>query len=60
MLSVLILLFSAPAGIIGGWAYKLDPRIPLWLVTAAFVLSYVMLYVYRRRTGQNSNIPLTD
>ncbi|WP_342566006.1 MFS transporter [Paenibacillus sp. FSL R7-0345] len=60
MLSVLILLFTAPAGIIGGWAYKLDPRIPLWLVTAAFVLSYVMLYVYRRRTGQNSNIPLTD
>lgn len=54
MLSVLILLFTAPAGIIGGWAYKLDPRIPLWLVTAAFVLSYVMLHIYRRRTAQHN------
>lgn len=60
MLSVLILLFTAPAGIIGGWAYKLDPRIPLWLVTAAFVLSYVMLYVYRRRTGHSTGYPQPD
>lgn len=50
MLSVLILLFTAPAGIIGGWAYKLDPRIPLWLVTAAFALSYGLLHLYRVRT----------
>ncbi|AIQ41322.1 MULTISPECIES: MFS transporter [Paenibacillus] len=56
-LSVLILLFTAPAGIIGGWAYKLDPRIPLWLVTAAFVLSYALLHLYRRRTAQNHNSP---
>ncbi|UQZ36465.1 MFS transporter [Paenibacillus sp. PK3_47] len=49
VLSVLILLFTAPAGIIGGWAYKLDPRIPLWLVTGAFVLSYVLLQMYRKR-----------
>lgn len=49
VLSVLILLFTAPAGIIGGWAYKLDPRIPLWLVTGAFILSYVLLQVYRKR-----------
>lgn len=50
MLSVLILVFTAPAGIIGGWAYKLDPRIPLWLVTAAFAASYLLLHLYRRRT----------
>ncbi|ASA21230.1 MFS transporter [Paenibacillus donghaensis] len=57
MLSVLILLFTAPAGIIGGWAYKLDPRIPLWLVTAAFAVSYLLLHLYRRRTNRNANHP---
>ncbi|WP_233183040.1 MFS transporter [Paenibacillus sonchi] len=57
MLSVLILLFTAPAGIIGGWAYKLDPRIPLWLVTAAFAISSLLLHLYRRRTDRNSGLP---
>ncbi|SET15700.1 MFS transporter [Paenibacillus sp. NFR01] len=56
MLSVLILLFTAPAGIIGGWAYKLDPRIPLWLVTVAFAVSYLLLYLYRKRTIRNRRI----
>ncbi|MNB74966.1 hypothetical protein D3C75_216060 [compost metagenome] len=56
MLSVLILLFTAPAGIIGGWAYKLDPRIPLWLVTAAFIVSYMLLHLYLKRTGSKSNV----
>lgn len=54
MLSVLILLFTSPAGIIGGWAYKLDPRIPLWLVTAAFVLSYALLHLYRKRVSKQA------
>ncbi|WP_150268308.1 MFS transporter [Paenibacillus tepidiphilus] len=57
MLSVLILLFTAPAGIIGGWAYKLDPRIPLWLVTAAFAVSYLLLHLYRRRSNRKGSIP---
>ncbi|MEK3714857.1 MFS transporter [Paenibacillus sp. FSL R7-0333] len=57
MLSVLILVFTAPAGIIGGWAYKLDPRIPLWLVTAAFVASYLLLHLYRRRTAYKDTVP---
>ncbi|WP_342549501.1 MFS transporter [Paenibacillus sp. FSL P2-0089] len=57
MLSVLILVFTAPAGIIGGWAYKLDPRIPLWLVTAAFVASYVLLHLYRRQTAYKDTVP---
>ncbi|ETT63236.1 major facilitator superfamily protein [Paenibacillus sp. FSL R7-277] len=57
MLSVLILVFTAPAGIIGGWAYKLDPRIPLWLVTAAFVASYLLLHLYRRRTAYKDTFP---
>jgi predicted MFS family arabinose efflux permease len=60
MLSVLILLFTAPAGIIGGWTYKLDPRIPLWLVTAAFAASYMLLYLYRRRTGRNNHAAQTQ
>lgn len=48
MLSVLILLFTSPAGIIGGWAYTLDPRIPIWLITGAFVGSYLLILMYRQ------------
>ncbi|MEC0240313.1 MFS transporter [Paenibacillus dokdonensis] len=49
MLSVLILLLTSPAGIIGGWAYKLDPRIPVWLVAAAFAGSAILMLLHQRR-----------
>lgn len=49
MLSVLILLLTSPAGIIGGWSYKLDPRIPVWLVTAAFAGSAILMLLHQRR-----------
>ncbi len=48
MLSVLILLITSPAGIIGGWAYTFDPRIPIWLMVVAFVLAYVLTIRYER------------
>ncbi len=48
MLSVLILLITSPAGIIGGWAYTFDPRIPIWLMIIAFALACVLTVRYER------------
>ncbi|MCQ6559794.1 MFS transporter [Paenibacillus mendelii] len=47
ILSVLVLLVISPSGIIGGWTYQLDPRIPFLLVAAAFGLSIVLLLIHR-------------
>ncbi|WP_309122559.1 MFS transporter [Paenibacillus sp.] len=48
LLSVLVLLAVSPSGIIGGWAYLLDPRMPIWLVTGAFALSLPLLVAVGR------------
>ncbi|WP_128659988.1 MFS transporter [Paenibacillus sp. 598K] len=50
VLSVLVLLVVSPSGIIGGWAYSIAPQIPMWLVTAAFVLSLPLLLAGMRRS----------
>ncbi|UVI28556.1 MFS transporter [Paenibacillus spongiae] len=47
ILSVLVILCISPAGIIGGWTYQIDPRIPFLLVAAAFGLSIVLLLMHR-------------
>ncbi|GGA45686.1 MFS transporter [Paenibacillus physcomitrellae] len=57
MLSVFILLLTSPAGIIGGWAYTIDPRIPLWLVSAAFAGSALLILLYRRRKSLETADP---
>ncbi len=49
MLSVVILLLTSPAGIVGGWAYTLDPRIPIWIITASFAAAFVFLMIYLSR-----------
>ncbi|WP_274366056.1 MFS transporter [Paenibacillus thermotolerans] len=46
MLSVLILVFTAPSGIIGGLAYRADPRIPFVLVTLSFVIIIALMAAY--------------
>jgi DHA1 family tetracycline resistance protein-like MFS transporter len=51
VLSVLILGFISPAGIIGGWAYHFDPRIPFLLVGAAFIISILFMRLYMKRSG---------
>lgn len=43
ILSVLVLLVVSPSGIIGGWSYSIDPTMPMWLTTGAFVLSIPLL-----------------
>lgn len=52
ILSVLVLLVVSPSGIIGGWAYALDPRLPIWLVIGAFVLSCPLLLAGNRQARQ--------
>ncbi|WP_458122210.1 MFS transporter [Paenibacillus sp. Z6-24] len=54
MLSVLILLITSPAGIIGGWAYTFDPRIPIGLIILAFAAAYLLIVRY-----QNQKVPPT-
>jgi len=48
ILQVLVLLFIFPAGIIGGWTYMIDPRLPFILIIAAFAISIVLMAVLMR------------
>ncbi|RIX50247.1 MFS transporter [Paenibacillus nanensis] len=48
ILSVLVLLVVSPSGIIGGFAYSLDPTLPIWLTTGAFILSIPLLIAGER------------
>jgi DHA1 family tetracycline resistance protein-like MFS transporter len=50
ILSVLILVFITPSGIIGGWAYKIDPRIPFLFVALAFLVSMLLMVAYQKKT----------
>lgn len=50
LLSVLILVCISPSGIIGGWTYGIDPRIPFLLVAAAFAISIPLMLAYGRKT----------
>jgi MFS family permease len=43
ILQVLVLLFVSPSGLIGGWTYSLDPRLPFILVIAAFTASIALM-----------------
>ncbi|MBD2871626.1 MFS transporter [Paenibacillus arenilitoris] len=54
MLSVLILLVISPSGIIGGWAYKLDPNLPILLIVLSFAASMALLALYKRSAGEDA------
>lgn len=43
VLNVLILVFTSPSGIIGGWSYGVDPRLTMWLVVATFAISILLV-----------------
>jgi MFS transporter, DHA1 family, tetracycline resistance protein len=49
LLQVLILIVISPSGIIGGWAYGIDPRIPFLLVAGAFVISIPLMLLYGKK-----------
>lgn len=48
ILSVLVLLVISPSGIIGGWAYSLDPTLPFLLIILSFAASMALLALYKR------------
>ncbi len=46
---VVVLMFTAPSGIIGGWAYHVDPRIPFILIGVALVFSMLVMIAFHFR-----------
>jgi len=43
ILQVLVLLFISPSGLIGGWTYTIDPRLPFILMILSFAASIVLM-----------------
>lgn len=59
VLNVLILAFTSPAGIIGGWTYGIDPRIPIAIIAGVFTLSCALIwYVGRIRRAPDESVIL--
>lgn len=54
ILSVLILIFISPSGIIGGWTYTIDPRIPFILIIVSFVLSIFLMLMFVKKTAMEA------
>lgn len=53
ILQVLVLIFISPAGIIGGWAYGVNPRLPFILMMVSFVLGIgLMVGIIFKETSQ--------
>lgn len=52
ILTVLLLVFISPAGVIGGWTYSINPKIPFILITSAFLLNEVLLMLFNREKRQ--------
>jgi len=56
ILTVLILVCISPSGIIGGWTYMIDPRIPMMLVVFSFLLCIALMVVFiRKKTLETHN-----
>lgn len=48
ILTVLILLFISPAGIIGGWTYSLNPKVPFTIVSATFLINIFLVLLFKK------------
>ncbi|MGB9681399.1 MAG: MFS transporter [bacterium] len=48
ILTVLILVFVSPSGIIGGWTYTINPKIPFLLITLAFLMNISLMIAFIR------------
>jgi MFS family permease len=59
ILTVLLMAFISPSGIIGGWSYAFSPRAPFVLITAAFIacLALTWLLVRQRQSEDNGTAP---
>lgn len=60
VLTVLILLFISPSGIIGGWTYSIDPRIPFILIVVTFLLCIILLWVYSQKERREMFLSKAD
>lgn len=45
ILTVLILIFISPAGIIGGWTYSINPKIPFIIISAALLTNALLIFI---------------
>lgn len=52
ILTVLILIFISPAGIIGGWTYSINPKIPFIIISAALLTNALLILLFRREEGK--------
>lgn len=52
VLNVLILVFTSPAGVIGGWTYSLNPRFTIGLVLGTFLVSMIFVILSQRKRLQ--------
>lgn len=43
ILQVLVLLFISPSGLIGGWTYAINPRLPFVLIILSFVIGIALM-----------------
>nr|WP_240633191.1 MFS transporter [Paenibacillus montanisoli] len=51
ILGVLILVFTFPAGLLGGWTYGINAKIPLLFIALSFVISVWMIIGYARKSA---------
>ncbi|WP_246315844.1 MFS transporter [Paenibacillus foliorum] len=49
ILSVMILIFVSPSGIIGGWSYAINPRLPFVLIVVSFVISALLMVWFTKK-----------
>ncbi|MGO4268846.1 MFS transporter, partial [Paenibacillus sp. TAF58] len=54
ILQVLVLLCISPSGIIGGWTYTIDPRLPFILIIVSSIVSIVLMIMLMRREAKTS------
>jgi hypothetical protein len=43
ILQVLVLLFISPSGLIGGWAYSINPKLPFILIILSFAIGIALM-----------------
>jgi MFS family permease len=55
ILSVMILLFVSPSGVIGGWSYAINPRLPFVLIVISFAVSALLMVGFMRKTASDRN-----
>lgn len=54
ILSVMILIFVSPSGVIGGWSFTINPRLPFILIVIAFVASALLMVAFIRKQSAHN------